>query len=141
MTELSPRLIELREHRDDVRGALAVAEYPRQIPFVARRIFHLYDLPVNVNRGGHAHRVCDQFLICLHGALRVFCRFPTGEKTYELTSPRQGLYAPPLTWIDITTLQPGTICLVLTSDIYDPADYISDTSEYAALCAEARKSR
>lgn len=138
MNQSVPRLVELREYREKDRGALAVAEYPAQIPFVVRRSFHIYDMPESITRGGHAHRTCEQFLICLHGALRLECRFPTGATTFDLTSPRQGLYMPPLTWVDFTALRANSVCLVLTSDPYDPADYINDATEFAVLCTAAR---
>jgi hypothetical protein len=74
-------------------------------------------------------------LLCLHGALRAECRFPGGEKVFDLSSPRQGIYLPTLTWLDFSVSQPETVCAVLASEIYDPADYVHDAKEFAALCA------
>jgi hypothetical protein len=136
MTAPAPRLIPLKEHRQQERGALAVAEYPGQIPFVVRRVFHIYDMPANVRRGGHAHRRCEQFLLCLHGALRAECRFPGGEMVFDLNSPRHGIYLPALTWLEFSVSLPDTVCAVLASEIYDPTDYVHDAKAFAALCTD-----
>ncbi|TAN69982.1 MAG: WxcM-like domain-containing protein [Magnetospirillum sp.] len=126
-------LIQLPEFRDE-RGALCFAETPGHFPFEVRRVFYLYDLPPAGHRGGHAHRTCHQVLICLSGALGLAVGSPAGEEEFVLDSPRRALHLPPLSWVDITILKPGTICLVLTSHAYDPADYINDRAEFDALC-------
>jgi hypothetical protein len=42
----------------DLRGNLTVGEFEREVPFVPRRYFLVFDVPSVETRGGHAHRVC-----------------------------------------------------------------------------------
>jgi len=55
----------------DARGALTVGEMPDEMPFRPERYFVIYDVPSAELRGEHAHKRCEQFLICLHGSCRV----------------------------------------------------------------------
>src|SRR5204863_9871329 len=49
---------------EDLRGSLAVGEFPRQVPFVPKRYFVVFEAPGKDVRGEHAHRQCHQFLVC-----------------------------------------------------------------------------
>jgi hypothetical protein len=42
---------------------------------------------------------------------------------------------PPLIWAAEVNFDPGSICLVLTSELYDENDYIRDYAEYLRLAA------
>ena len=55
----------------DIRGALVVGAFEREIPFVPRRYFLVFDVPTEETRGEHAHRKCEQFLIAVSGSVRV----------------------------------------------------------------------
>ena len=50
-------------------GSLVVGERPSQLPFTVERIFTLFDIPEGEVRGTHAHRHCEQFLICQRGSV------------------------------------------------------------------------
>src|SRR3954467_5342505 len=53
----------------DLRGSLTAGELPDEgVPFTPQRWFLVYDVPGREVRGEHAHRICDQFLICVHGS-------------------------------------------------------------------------
>ena len=55
----------------DARGALTVGEVPTEVPFSPARYFVVFNVPSIELRGEHAHKRCQQFLICLHGSCRV----------------------------------------------------------------------
>ena len=55
----------------DTRGSLTVGEVPTEVPFTPARYFAVYGVPSVELRGEHAHKRCQQFLICLHGSCRV----------------------------------------------------------------------
>ncbi|RAU23575.1 hypothetical protein CU669_00255 [Paramagnetospirillum kuznetsovii] len=129
-----PALITLPEFRDE-RGALAFAETPGHFPFEVRRVFFMYELPEGGHRGGHAHRTCHQGILCLHGSLDLSVISPWGRASFTLDSPRLALHLPPLSWVDITVRRPDSVCLVLASHAYDPADYVNDRGEFDALIA------
>lgn len=58
-------------HFVDMRGALCVSEFERDLPFLPRRYFVVYNVPSQEIRGEHAHRRCHQFMVCVHGSVRV----------------------------------------------------------------------
>jgi len=126
-------LVRLPVFEDSEAGTLAVAEVGPQVPFVIRRIFHMFDMPVGSHRGGHAHRRCQQFLLAMAGRLQVATRSAEGTQTVLLSRPDQGLYVPAMTWLDVIAVDPGSVCLVLASDAYDAADYIHDPAEFDQL--------
>lgn len=130
-----PRLIALQSIADPSRGPMCVVEAEREVPFAIRRIFYMYDLPVGIERGGHAHRAQHQFLIGMHGSLAVQTWSTRGAEDFLLEHPRQGLHAPPLTWLVIRALDPAAICVVLCSDRFDEADYIRNRAEFDRLIA------
>lgn len=108
---MSARLIALPTHTD-VRGSLTVGE---KDPFEVKRAFWVYDM--RDWRGGHAHWLCHQLIIAIHGALEVIVE---GER-FWLTKPSVGLYVPPKNKVDF--YGPG-VALVLCSEHYDEADYV-----------------
>jgi len=116
----------------DMRGSLSVGEFEREIPFVPRRYFMVYDVPTAETRGEHAHRNCHQFLIAVKGSVRVVA--DDGDKREEmlLDKPNMGLYLPPMTWGIQYRYSADAILLVFASDYYDAADYIRNYSDFVA---------
>lgn len=116
----------------DPRGNLTFVEGSRHVPFDIRRVFYIYDVPTEESRGAHAHRKLHQFIICLAGSFDV--RLDDGEfqSTIHLNRPWKGLHVPPLIWAAEVNFDPGTVCLVLASELYDEADYIRDYEAYLA---------
>lgn len=125
-------LHELRVVRD-LRGSLSVAEFEREIPFIPKRYFVIYDVPSREVRGEHAHKECHQFLICLQGSCGVL--LDDGESRRELTldRPELGLFLPAMTWSTQFRYTENAVLLVFASDYYDPDDYIRTYNEYKAL--------
>jgi dTDP-4-dehydrorhamnose 3,5-epimerase-like enzyme len=128
------RIIELPKV-DDPRGKLTFIEQSRHVPFEIRRLFYIYDVPTEESRGAHAHRSLQQFMICVSGSFDVALDDGTSRTSVHLNRPWKGLYVPPLIWAAEVNFDPGSICLVLTSDLYDEKDYIRDYAEYLRLAA------
>jgi WxcM-like, C-terminal len=124
--------------RSDPRGNLVFAQQGDHIPFPVKRIFYIYDVPEGASRAGHAHRAQHQCLILLSGSCTVKIDDGAGRSQIVLNSPRTALHVPPLTWIDIESFSAGSICLVLTSDVYTEADYLRDYTEYSRLVGSRR---
>lgn len=114
----------------DPRGQLTFIENLNHIPFKINRIFYLYDVPVNTHRGGHCHKIQQQVLIAIRGTLEIILQDGFTHKTYMLDKPHIGLYVPAMIWSDQINFTEGAMCLVLTSHLYDEADYIRDYGEY-----------
>src|SRR5258706_378240 len=123
----------------DLRGRVMVAGDERHIPFRIRRVFAIYQVPAEQTRGAHAHRTCHQFILMLAGGSTI--SIDEGAETCEerLDRPTQGLYVPPLVWIELRDFTPDAVCLVLTSEHFDETDYVRDRVEFQRLVASGGK--
>jgi acetyltransferase-like isoleucine patch superfamily enzyme/dTDP-4-dehydrorhamnose 3,5-epimerase-like enzyme len=115
---------------EDLRGSLSVGEFPKQVPFLPKRYFVCFDVPGKDVRGEHAHRRCQQFLVCLRGSLSVVVDDGRSSEEIVLDRPNIGLYVPPMTWAVQYQYSADGLLLVFASDLYDPSDYIRDYDEF-----------
>lgn len=122
LTEL-PRVV-------DPRGSLTFLEPFSQVPFEVRRVFYTYDVPAGEDRGAHAHKACEQFLIAVSGSFEVVLDDGVNQRTYQLDRPSLGLYVPPGIWAAQQNFSPDGVCLVLANQPYDETDYIRNYVEY-----------
>ncbi|RYE90206.1 MAG: WxcM-like domain-containing protein [Myxococcales bacterium] len=118
----------------DIRGALSVGNIPADIPFVPARWFLVYDVPGAEVRGEHAHRQCEQFLLCVHGSVRVLVDDGRRRVEVVLDQPSLGLYLPPRVWGSQFQYSPGTTLLVFASRPYEADDYIRTYEAFLAEC-------
>ena len=130
-------LVELPEFGEAGGGRLAVASCGPQVPFVVQRVFSIYDLAVGTARGGHAHRRCEQFLICAAGAIEIVAEDAQGVASFRLSHPARGLYVPPMTWLTLQSVAESSIVMVLASHGYDEADYIREHAAFEAVLGGA----
>ncbi len=117
-------------HIKDIRGDLSVGEFVRDVPFVPKRYFLVFDVPSEETRGEHAHRRCRQFLVCLKGRCTVVADDGARRRQVILNSPALGLYLPPMTWLIQYRYSPDAVLLVFASEFYEAGDYIRDYEEY-----------
>jgi len=117
----------------DPRGNLTFLEGSNHVPFEIKRLFYIYDVPTGENRGAHAHHNLKQFIICLSGSFDVFLDDGHQKKIVHLNRPWQGLFIPPMMWASEGNFDPGSVCLVLVSELYDPASYIRDYDYFLKL--------
>lgn len=118
--------------RADANGSLAYAEVGSGLPFTPKRMFTVWDVPSGAVRGRHAHRTCQQFLVCTHGSIRVQVEGREGDMEFILDSPHLGLYLPPMVWAELRGHSQGATLLVLASHAYDESDYIRDHGVFLA---------
>ena len=137
MLSPQPHILTLPAIRD-ARGDLGVVEAAQHLGFPLERIFYIYNTPAATHRGGHAHKTLHQFLISLGSPLQLRVHNGQHEQAYTLASHTQGLYLPPLHWIDIDHLPAASTLLVLCSAPYDEADYLRDFSGFLAHCQKDR---
>jgi dTDP-4-dehydrorhamnose 3,5-epimerase-like enzyme len=129
------RLFQIPTFHDN-RGALSVLEGETFVPFMIRRIFYIYNVSQNVERGGHAHRTSEQFIVCFNGSVAIYLSDGKNEMKYILTNPTEGLYMPPLIWSRQEPLSSETIYVVLSSDHYNSDEYINNLDEYRMIAGE-----
>ena len=116
-------------HGDD-RGQLVALEEMKDIPFVIKRVYYMYDTKEGVRRGFHAHRSLKQILICIHGSCKVLLDNGIEKKVIPLEKPYEGLYIANNMWREMFDFSPDAVLLVLASELYDERDYIRDYSEF-----------
>jgi UDP-2-acetamido-3-amino-2,3-dideoxy-glucuronate N-acetyltransferase len=122
---------------NDLRGSLSVGEFQRSIKFKAKRYFLVFDVPSAETRGEHAHRKCQQFLICVRGSISVVADDGINRQEFTLNRPELGLYLAPMVWGVQYRYSADAVLLVFASHYYDPADYIR---EYDQFLREVRDS-
>lgn len=126
------KIIELPKISDP-RGNLTFIQSLTQIPFNIQRVFYLYDIPTGFDRGAHAHKSLHQFLVCLSGSFDVLLDDGKNKKSIHLNRPWKGLHIPPMIWAAEINFDPGSICLVLASDLYSEPDYIRNYDEFLTM--------
>ena len=114
---------------EDPRGNLSVLQ-GETIPFEIKRVYYLYDVPSGAERGGHAHKEQQEFIIAVSGSFEVVLNDGTQEKVYHLFKPNEGLYVPINTWRELRNFSSGSVCLVVSSDEFDENDYIREFDKF-----------
>lgn len=116
----------------DSRGNLSIIEQIKQIPFEIKRAHWIYDVPGGVDRGGHAYKETEEFIVALSGSFDVIADDGNEEKTYSLNRSYFGLFVPRGMWRTMKNFSTNSLALVLSSTNYDEDDYVSDYQEYKA---------
>jgi len=111
-------------------GNISIAQGIKNLPFEVKRVFYLYDIPAGEERGAHAHKECHQFLIAASGSFDVVLDDGKNKKIVNLNRPFYGVHIQPGIWAHELNFSSGAICLVMTSHIYDPNDYIRNYDVY-----------
>lgn len=117
-------------------GSLVVAENNSQLPFAVRRIYYLYDVPFGSERGGHAHKELQQYLVALSGSFTVIVDDGTKRNEIFMNNPSEALYIRSGIWREINNFSSGSICLVLASKEFTESDYIRDYQDYLKFITE-----
>jgi hypothetical protein len=125
----------------DSKGNLTFVESRRHIPFDIKRVYYLYDVPGGEERGEHAHRTLQQFMIAMSGSFDVVLDDGLAKKRFHLNRAHYGLYISPMTWRKLTNFSSGAVCLVLASDFYKVEDYIRDYQIFIRLTKQRRRRR
>jgi len=131
MVESKPRIITIPKITED-RGNLGYVESGRHIPFTIQRVYFINDVPGGTERGSHAHKKLQQFLITLSGSLSVLLNDGSRTEEFVLNRSHQGLLLPPGYWRTLRDFTSGAVVIVLASEMYDPDDYINDYDEFLA---------
>jgi hypothetical protein len=117
----------------DPRGDLTFLEGQRHVPFDIARVYYLYNVPVDAQRGGHAHRDLQQMIFALSGSFRILLDDGRRKAEVLLRNPRVGLYVNRLVWREMDLFSQGSVCMVIASNPYDESDYYRDYNEFLAV--------
>ena len=114
---------DFEEHGDE-RGVLISLEEQKNIPFVIRRCYFMYNLLPGVRRGFHAHKTLRQVLVCVRGSCKILLDDGTEKAVVPLDRPNKGLYIASDTWREMFDFSEDAVLMVLADQLYDEADYI-----------------
>ena len=117
----------------DPRGNLSIIEQIKQIPFVIKRTHWIYDVPGGVDRGGHAFKETEEFIVALSGSFDVVVDDGENKKTFALNRSYYGLYIPKGLWRTMENFSTNSFALEFGSVEYSAEDYIRDYDEFLKL--------
>ena len=120
---------------EDRRGNLSVIE-KNNIPFSIKRVYYLYDVPAGAERGGHAHKEQEEFIVSVSGSFDVVLNNGEEERVFSLNNPNQGLYVAQKTWRELRNFSSGAVCLVVSSGEFIEDDYIRDFDDFKIFLAQ-----
>ena len=133
----SVEIMTLPRIRHDNGSLTMVDNSAAWMPFAARRVFYLFDVPADAERGGHSHHQAQEIMVALTGSFDVV--LDDGKqppRRYTLNRPYQGLYIPTGIWRILDNFSGGAVCLVITSERYSEADYVRDYETFKSLTAK-----
>ena len=114
-------------------GKLTPIELDRDIPFEVKRMFYVYDVHDQNDRGKHSHHKTKQILIAVNGGVTVICDDGKKRRNYILNEPNKALYIPEMIWDEQVYHNESSVLLVLSNTNYDTSDYIEDYDEFKRL--------
>ena len=135
---MEARIIKLPKIADP-RGNLSIIEQIKQIPFEIKRVHWIYDVPGGADRGGHAYKETQEFIVALSGSLDVVVDDGKEKQTFHLNRSYFGLHVSQGLWRTMTNFSTNSLALVLSSTDYDENDYVSDYEEYKLWREDASK--
>jgi dTDP-4-dehydrorhamnose 3,5-epimerase-like enzyme len=114
----------------DIRGNLSIIEQFKQIPYDIKRVYWIYDVPGGIERGGHAFKNTEEFIVALSGSFDVEVDDGENKQTFLLSRSYYGLLVPKGIWRTMTNFSTNSLALVLSSTDYNEDDYIFDYQEF-----------
>ena len=132
MTVEDCKIIELPRFLD-ARGNLSFVEQNNHIPFEIKRTYWIYDVPGGEERGGHAFRQNEEFIVALSGAFDVTVDDGQQKKTFTLNRSYYGLYIPKGLWRTMENFSTNSFALEFGSTHYQQEDYIREYNEFIKL--------
>src|SRR5207244_3952175 len=112
------QLLNLPKILDD-RGNLSFFENSYQIPFDIKRVYWIYDVPGGEQRGGHAFKEQQEFIVALSGSFDVVLHDGREEKRFTLNRSYYGLYVPSMIWRHIENFSTNSLALIAANNIYN----------------------
>lgn len=120
--------------KGDERGHLVIMEGMKDIPFEIKRIFYIYGSDASVVRGQHANRNSEFVLINIVGTSKVKVMDGKGNETiFVLNRPHTGIYLPTMVWKEMYDFSADSVLLCLSSEYYDPDEYIRNYEEFKKM--------
>ena len=99
----------------DIRGNLSIIEQFKQIPFDIKRVHWIYDVPGGMDRGGHAFKETEEFIVALSGSFDVEVDDGINKKTFPLSRSYYGLFIPKGIWRTMTNFSTNSLAQAISN--------------------------
>ena len=116
-------IVEMQKNQNRA-GNITIVESNTSIPFAIKRVYYLYDVPADEERGGHGHKELYQLIVASSGSFTITLNDGKTKRSFHLNNPNQGLLVVPGIWRELNNFSSGSVCLVLASMAYSEEDYI-----------------
>jgi oxalate decarboxylase/phosphoglucose isomerase-like protein (cupin superfamily) len=123
-------------------GTLSYIDKMKDMPINIERLYWIYNVEQEAERGNHAHVNSDRVLICLKGKAKAIIENVDGEKfIFVLDDPSKILFFPRWHWINLT-IDEGAVLLVACSCSFEEDEMITDyqTFKKKVLLSQSLKS-
>ncbi len=139
MNKREVRMLEFPQKGDE-RGHLVIVEGMKDVPFDIKRIFYIYGSDKDVVRGQHANLKSQFVLVNVAGKSKVRVKDGLGnEAVFSLNRAHTGIYLPEMVWKDMYDFSEDSVLLVLSSEHYDPEEYIRDYDTFVKMLQTEEK--
>ena len=125
-------ILELRVARygDSKQGILSVFQL-KTLPITVKRIFTVSSNGNKPVRGLHAHKKCNQLIVCVSWKLELICDDGVKRVGKKLNSKSSAYLIPKGIWAEqIYTKGEMTVIMVLCDRDFEEHDYIRDYDEF-----------
>ena len=122
---MAGQIVKLKQFTDE-RGILKAVN---QIPFEAKRLFFISNVPKGTVRGDHFSKTTSFLYVMIRGGCKVSLDDGTDTQVYDLTIG-DALLFPKKTWLKVYQFQEDSILCVLADTEYNAADYVADYDEF-----------
>lgn len=121
----------INQHHDE-RGLLMAINH---IPFEAKRMFIISDVPVDAVRGNHFSKTSGFLYVVVKGGCKVELDNGFHNEIHEM-NVGDGLIFPKKTWMKLYDFLRDTILCVLSDNQYRSSDYVADYEEFKRIVRE-----
>jgi WxcM-like, C-terminal. len=131
-------IIELKKINNRA-GNISVVENNLSIPFKINRVYYIYDVPGGSDRGGHAHKTLEQYVVAVSGAFDIIIDDGRNKKSIRLDRPYIALHIKKGIWREMRNFTSGSVCMVMASLPYDKEDYIDNYKAFKKFKIDEKK--
>ena len=117
----------------DERGNLSFLEENKHIPFEIKRSYWIYDVPGGEQRGGHAYRATQEFIVALSGSFDVLLDDGHRKQLFSLNRSYYGLYIPNGIWRSMENFSTNSLAFIVASTAYSEQDYQRDYAQFLTM--------
>ena len=104
-------------------NCLGILEFG-ELPFTPKRLYWLYGVGNDHDRGNHAHKNLQQYMWAIRGSVNLEISDGTTITKVQITAGGSGMYIKPGLWRVLSNFSSDSIVAVLADRPYDESDYI-----------------